>query len=137
MDKVELDAITERIIGAAHRVSNTLGAGFVEKVYENAYAYEMRKDSLVVVQQHPIKVVYDGIVVGDFYIDMLVENLVLVELKAVSALNDDHMMQTLNYLRASNLPACLLINFGTPKAQIRRLHPSPTWKNQSWKYAKR
>ena len=137
MDKVELDAITERIIGAAHKVSNTLGAGFVEKVYENAHAYEMRKDGLFVVQQHPIKVVYDGIVVGDFYVNMLVENLVLVELKSVSALNDDHMMQTLDYLRAANLPACLLINFGTPKAQIRRLHPSPTWKTHTWKYAKR
>jgi len=136
MDKMELDAITETIIGAAHKVSNTLGVGFVEKVYENAHAHEMRKDGLIVVQQHPIKVVYDGIVVGDFYVDMLVENLVLLELKAVSALNDDHMMQTLNYLRASCLPACLLINFGTPKAQIRRLHPSPTWKNQPWKYAK-
>src|SRR3990172_4004900 len=134
---MELDAITERIIGAAHKVSNTLGAGFVEKVYENAHAYEMRKDGLVVVQQHPIKVIYDGIVVGDFFVDMLVESLVLVELKSVSALNDDHMMQTLNYLRASDLPACLLINFGTPKAQIRRLHPSPTWKTQTWKYAKR
>jgi GxxExxY protein len=136
MDKIDLDAITERIIGAAHRVSNALGAGFVEKVYENAHAYEMRKDGLVVVQQHPIKVIYDGIVVGDFFVDILVENLVLVELKAVSSLNDDHMKQTLNYLRASNLPACLLINFGTPKAQIRRLHPSPTWKSSTWKYAK-
>lgn len=135
MDKVQLDAVTERIIGAAHRVSNTLGAGFVEKVYENAHAHELRKDGLIVVQQHPIKVIYDGIVVGDFFGDILVENLVLVELKAVSSLNEDHMKQTLNYLRASNFPACLLINFGTPKVQIRRLHPSPAWKNQSWKYA--
>jgi GxxExxY protein len=137
MDKSELDAITERIIGAAHKVSNTLGIGFVEKVYENAHAYEMRKDGLSVVQQHPIKVVYDGVVVGDFFADLLVEDLVLVELKSVSGLNDDHMMQALNYLRASALPACLLINFGTPRAQIRRLHPSPTWKTHSWKYAKR
>ena len=136
MDKEALDAITERIIGTAHKVSNTLGAGFVEKVYENAHAHEMRKDGLLVVQQHPIKVVYDGIVVGEFCVDLLVENLVLVELKSVSALNDDHMKQTLNYLRASNLPTCLLINFGTPKAQIRGLHPSPTWKTQLSKYAK-
>jgi GxxExxY protein len=136
MEKADLDVITERIIGAAHRVSNTLGTGFVEKVYENAHAHEMRKGGLMVVQQHPIKVVYDGIVVGDFYVDILVENLVLVELKSVSSLNDDHMRQALNYLRASTLPACLLINFGTPKAQIRRLHPSPTWKTSSWKYAK-
>ena len=137
MDKVELDTITERIIGTAHKVSNTLGIGFVKKVYENAHAHEMRKDGLNVVQQHPIKVVYDGIVVGDFFVDLLVEDLVLVELKSVSTLNDDHMMQALNYLRASGLPACLLINFGTPRAQIRRLHPSPKWKtSQSNKYIK-
>ena len=136
MDKEELDAITERIIEAAHKVSNTLGAGFIEKVYENAHAHEMRKGGLAVVQQHPIKVVYDGIVVGEFCIDVLVENVVLVELKAVSVLNEDHMKQALNYLRASNLPACLLLNFGTPKAQIRRLHPSPSWKTQLSRYAK-
>ena len=110
MDKMELDAITERIIGAAHRVSNTLGIGFVEKVYENAHAHEMRKDGLTVVQQHPIKVVYDEVVVGEFFADFLVEALILVELKSVSVLNDDHMMQALNYLRASGSPACLLIN---------------------------
>ena len=137
MNKPELDTITERIIGAAHMVSNTLGIGFIEKVYENALAHEMRKDGLAVVQQHPIKVEYDDIVVGDFFIDILVEDMVLVELKAVSALNDTHMMQALNYLRASELPACLLINFGTPKAQIRRLHPSPTWQTHTWKYVKR
>lgn len=137
MDKANVDAITEKIIGAAHKVSNTLGIGFVEKVYENAFAHEMKKDGLKVIQQHPIKVIYDGILVGDFFVDLLVEDLVLVELKSVSILNDEHMMQALNYLRASELPACLLINFGTPKAQIRRLHPSPTWKAHSWKYLKR
>ena len=137
MNKAELDKITERIIGAAHKVSNALGVGFLEKVYENAHVHEMRKDGLSIIQQHPIKVVYDGIVVGDFFVDLLVENLILVELKAVSTLNDDHMMQALNYLRASELPACLLINFGTPRAQIRRLHPSPKWKSsQPSKYVK-
>ena len=118
-------------------MSNALGVGFLEKVYENAHVHEMRKDGLSIIQQHPIKVVYDGIVVGDFFVDLLVENLILVELKAVSTLNDDHMMQALNYLRASELPACLLINFGTPRAQIRRLHPSPKWKSsQPSKYVK-
>ena len=137
MDKAKLDAITERIIGAAHKVSNTLGIGFVEKVYENAHAHEMRKDGLTVVQQHPIKVSYDDVVVGEFFVDLLVDDLVLVELKAVSTLNDNHMMQALNYLRASGLPACLLINFGTPRAQIRRLHPSPKWKtSQPSRYVK-
>ena len=64
MDKTELDAITERIIGAAHKVSNTLGIGFVEKIYENAHAHETRKDGLTIVQQHPIKVVYGGFFCG-------------------------------------------------------------------------
>ena len=75
----------------------------------------MRKDGLNVIQQHPIKVVYDGIIVGEFFADMLVEDIVLVELKAVSALTDEHMAQALNYLRATGLPACLLINFGQSK----------------------
>lgn len=110
----ELDKLTERIIGCAHTVSNTLEIGFVEKVYENSHAHEMRKDGLKVLQQYPINVVYDGIIVGEFFIDMLVADVVLVELKAASALTDEHLAQALNYLRATGLPACLLINFGQP-----------------------
>lgn len=129
MSQSELDSITARIIGCAHRVSNTLGIGFVEKIYENAHAHEMRKDGLNVVQQYPVRVMYDGILVGQFFVDTLVEGLVLVELKAVSGLLNEHIAQALNYLRATGLPACLLINFGQPKIQIRRLYPSPTWKS--------
>jgi GxxExxY protein len=129
LSKPELDKITETIIGSAHTVSNTLGIGFVEKVYENAHVHQMRKDGLKVLQQYPIKVVYDGIMVGEFFADMLVEDVVLVELKAVSALTDEHMAQALNYMRATSLPACLLINFGQSRIQIRRLHPSPSWNN--------
>ena len=128
MTEMELDKITKEIIGCAYRVSNNLGIGFVEKVYENAHAHEMRKDGLRVVQQHPIKVVYDGIIVGEFSVDLLVEDRVLVELKAVSELTSEHLAQALNYLRASRLPTCLLINFGKPRIQIRHLHPSPNWK---------
>jgi len=128
MTEMELDKITKEIIGCAYRVSNNLGIGFVEKVYENAHAHEMRKDGLRVVQQHPIKVVYDGIIVGEFFVDLLVEDRVLVELKAVSELTSEHLAQALNYLRASRLPTCLLINFGKPRIQIRHLHPSPNWK---------
>lgn len=128
MADASLDRLTESIIGCAFNVSNTLGIGFVEKVYENAHAYEMRKQGLKVFQQYPIKVGYDGILVGEFFADLLIEDLVLVELKAVSVLNVDHIAQSLNYLRATGLPACLLINFGQPKLQVRRLHPSPKWK---------
>ncbi len=126
---MDLNKITERIISGAYEVSNTLGIGFVEKVYENAFVHELKKSGLQVVQQYPIKVVYDEIVVGEFFADMLVENLVLIELKAVTELREEHMTQSLNYLRATGLPACLLINFGTTRIQIRRLHPSPSWKS--------
>ncbi|MBI1856177.1 MAG: GxxExxY protein [Chloroflexi bacterium] len=128
MAETDLNKITEKIIACAYDVSNTLGIGFVEKVYENAHSHEMKKNGLHVARQYPIKVIYDGVVVGEFFADMLVENLILVELKAVTELNDDHMAQALNYLRATGLPACLLINFGKSRLQIRRLHPSPSWK---------
>ncbi len=128
LSKDELNSLTERIIGCAYEVSNRLGSGFVEKVYENAHAYEMRKNGPRVLQQCPIKVRYDGVVVGECVADELVEDVVLVELKAVSALNEEHAAQALNYLRATGLPASLLINFGLPKIQVRRLHPSPNWK---------
>jgi len=129
MDKEGLDRLTERIIGHAYRVSNALGIGFVEKVYENALVHLAQKDGLKVNQQHPIRVMFDGIVVGDFCVDMLVEGCILVELKAVSELASEHLAQALNYLRASGLEACLLINFGKTRIQVRRLYPSPNWKS--------
>jgi GxxExxY protein len=122
-----LDELTGRIIGCAHSVSNGLGSGFVEKVYEHALLHELRKSGMQVVPQHPLRVTYDGVVVGEFFADLLVQDTVLVELKAVSMLNNEHLAQALNYLRASGLPACLLLNFGRPKLELRRLHPSPVW----------
>ena len=92
-----MNAVTEKIIGCAYKVSNTLGIGFVEKVYENALAHLIRKLGLQVVQQHPIKVEFDGIVVGEFVADLWVEKRVLVELKAVSMLRDEHMAQALKF----------------------------------------
>jgi GxxExxY protein len=128
MEDISVDKITEKIIASAFKVSNSLGIGFVEKVYENAHAYQMRQDGLKVMQQYPIKVEYDGFIVGEFIADMLVEDRVLVELKAVSELTSEHLAQSLNYLRATGLEACLLINFGKSRLQVRRLHPSPAWK---------
>ncbi|HET9587784.1 MAG TPA: GxxExxY protein [Anaerolineales bacterium] len=128
MADLEIDKITEMIIGAAHKVSNTLGSGFIEHVYENALAHQTRKDGPTVLQQHRLLVRYDNAVVGEFFLDMLVNDLVIVEIKAVSTLANEHMAQGFNYLRASGLPACLLINFGQPRIQLRRLYPSPTWK---------
>ena len=119
--RIHLDQITERIIGCVHQVSNTLGAGFLEKVYENALAVELRQTGLQVVQQHQTDVRYRDTVVGEYVADLLIERSVIVEVKAVKALDDNHTAQCLNYLRATGLRVCLLVNFGTPKAAIKRV----------------
>jgi GxxExxY protein len=120
MDEAKMNELSEKIIGAAFKVSNALGCGFLEKVYENALAHELRKAGLSVVQQHPIPVYYDGVLVGDFFADLLVEGVVLVELKAVRAFDAIHEAQSLNYLKGTGLPLCLLLNFGKPKVEIKR-----------------
>jgi GxxExxY protein len=118
-DKMGL--LTEKVIGCAFTVSNTLGCGFLEKVYENALAHELRKAGPKVEQQHGINVYYDGQVVGEYAADLLVDGALLVELKAVKELDDIHLAQCLNYLRATNLRLCLLMNFAKPKVDIRRV----------------
>ena len=129
MPTQEVNAITEKIIGCAYSVSNTLGIGFVEKVYENAMVVALQKTDVNVEQPYPIKVTFDGVVVGEFYADLFVERRVLVELKAVSMLNQDHTAQALNYLRATGADVCLLLNFARPKIEIKRLLPSVHWKS--------
>ena len=94
------DPLTEQIIGAAYRVAKSLGYGFLEKVYENALAHELRKAGLKTEQQHGIKVHYDGVIVGDFVADLIVEDRVIVELKAARAIDDIHVAQALNDLKA-------------------------------------
>jgi GxxExxY protein len=113
--------ITEKAIGCAFKVSNTLGCGFLEKVYENAMVIEIRKAGLVVNQSFPMQVLYDGAVVGIYEADILVENSLLIELKVVKNLDEVHVAQCLNYLRATGLSLCLLINFYRPKIEIRRI----------------
>ena len=120
-----LHELSERIIGCAFTVSNTLGAGFLEKVYENALAHELRRGGLTVFQQHAVAVHYDGVVVGTYAADLLVEDAILVELKAVKALDAIYSAQCLNYLKATNLRLCLLLNFGTPRMEIKRLVHGP------------
>ena len=123
-DAWSLAPVTERVIGCAFRVANTLGQGFVEKVYENALAHEMRKAGLGVVQQRGIVVFYDDVVVGEYTADLIVEDAVIVELKVVGGLSDVHVPQCRNYLRATGEPLCLLINFGGTKVEIRRITAS-------------
>ena len=120
-DEAETNRLSERIIGAAFQVLNTLGAGFLEKVYENALAHELRKAGLTVAQQHGITVTYDGVVVGEYAVDLLVEGTIIVELKAIKALDNAHTAQCLNYLKATGLHLCLLLNFGKPRLEIHRI----------------
>jgi GxxExxY protein len=120
-DEHRLTELSERIIGCAYVVSNTLGSGFLEKVYENALAHELRKVGLAVLQQRGVSVRYDGIVVGEYAPDLLVDERVLVELKSVRALEDIHTAQCLNYLRATGLRLCILLNFGRPRVEVRRV----------------
>ncbi len=120
-DEVYYNSITEQIIGCAYRVANRLGTGFLEKVYENALCHEISKSSLKFIQQQPIRVTYDEKVVGEYFVDLLVQNEIVVELKAVKKLDASHFAQCMNYLKATGKRVGLLINFGAPKVEIRRI----------------
>jgi GxxExxY protein len=113
--------ITEKILECALRVHAALGIGFLEKVYENALVHELRKNGLSVVQQCPIPVRYDGVIVGDYVADLSVESKILLELKAICAFADEHAAICINYLRSTSLPVCLLLNFGSVRLGIKRL----------------
>src|SRR5687767_6619274 len=102
-DRERLNALTERIIAAAFRVGNVLGCGFMEKVYENVLAHELRKAGFSVEQQRAIAVMYDGVVVGDYVADLIVEGSIIVELKAIKSLKDIHAAQCINYLAATKM----------------------------------
>jgi len=119
-DENALNRVSDRIIGCAFQVMNTLGVGFLEKVYENALAHELRKAGLRVAQQQGITVRYD-IVVGEYTADTLAGNAVIVEMKAVKALDSIHTAQCINYLKASGIRLSLLLNFGKPRIEIHRL----------------
>lgn len=102
------------------KVHQALGPGFLESVYVKALGHELSKTGLLVEYSHAIKVVYDGVIVGNFIADILVEDKVLIESKAVGALKDAHEIQLVNYLAATGLEIGLLLNFGAPSLQIKR-----------------
>ncbi len=111
--------ITNSILKAFFSVYNQLGYGFIERIYQNSMFIELQGSNLVVVQQAPIEVYYRGVQVGRFAADLLVADSVIVELKAVKALAEEHEAQLLNYLKATRYEVGLLLNFG-PKAEFRR-----------------
>ena len=114
------DLLTGKIIASAYKVYNTLGFGFLEKVYENALVIELRKNILSTAQQFPLTVFYDEQVVGDFYADLIVETRVVVELKSVTQLAPRHEAQLVNYLNTTKQDVGLLINFGPDGIEVKR-----------------
>jgi len=120
-DKIIHQEITEKIIKGFYTVYNTLGHGFLEKVYENAFAIELRKLGLRAEQQKKIEVFYDNHQVGEYYADILVDELVILELKAADAIAPEHEAQIINYLKATKIEVGLLFNFGPKPQFIRRI----------------
>lgn len=115
------DDITEKIIGCAYSVARELGFGFLEKVYENAMIIELSDKKLQVENQKPINVFYHGKNVGQYFADLMVEDMVIVELKSIKELNSIHKAQLLNYLKATKHRIGLLINFAPEKVEIKRV----------------
>jgi len=120
MSKYKYEEITRQIINAAHTVHNELGYGFLEKVYHNSLVIELRKRSFFVEPEKPINVKYDNQPVGEFFADIVVDNKVIVEVKATDKYNPLFEAQLLNYLKATGLEVGLIINFG-PSVQVKRM----------------
>ena len=124
MNKTEendTNMLTESIISCGYTVSNGLGAGFLEKVYENAMVLELSKRGFSVESQKAISVYYGDKMVGEYYADIFVERAVIIELKVVKCIDSTHIAQTLNYLKACNLHCGLILNFKNPKLEIKRV----------------
>ena len=111
--------LTSKIIRCFYKVYNTLGFGFLEKVYENALKYELERNGLFVENQRPIRVYYENLVVGEYFADLMVENKIIIELKAAESLHEKNEIQLINYLKATEIEIGFLFNFGK-EPEIRR-----------------
>jgi len=120
-DERRLNALSEEIIGVAFEVINVIGVGFLEKVYENALNIELNLRGLKTFQQAPLKVYYKKELAGDYIADILVEDEIIIEVKAVKDIDRVHFSQCLNYLRITGLKLCLLLNFSKPRVEIKRI----------------
>ena len=120
-EKILHKDLSYKIIGLAMEVHTKLGYGFLEKVYENAMMVLLRREGIHAKQQAPITVYFDGKVVGDYYADILVEDKIILELKAIEKITDVHRAQTLNYLKATGLHLAILLNLGRERLKYERL----------------
>lgn len=116
-----LESLTDRVLSAVFEVSNTLGAGFLEKVYERALMRELALRGISATAQASFAVVYKGQSVGEYFADILVEGALAIDLKCVERLASEHTAQCLIYLRASGRTVCLLVNFQRPKVEWKRV----------------
>ena len=114
--------LTGEILEACFEVSNELGIGFVESVYEKALVVALQQKGLKAERQIPLTVHFRGVVVGEFFADVLVENKVLIELKAVKNFVNEHFAQIINYLKTTKIEVGLIVNFGNPKLEYRRFN---------------
>lgn len=121
MERRQEDRLMEVIIGAAYEVSNTLGVGFLEKLYERALALELKQRAINVVAQAPLEVRYKGVIIGAYYADLVVENRLIVELKCVEKIVGQHIAQCINYLRACDMQVALLLNFQHPGVELKKV----------------
>jgi len=121
MNADELDSLTERVLGAVFEVTNTLGDGFLEKVYQRALLRELGLRGIRAVAEASFTVTYKGHSAGEYFADLLVEDVLVVELKCVDRFSSEHSAQCLNYLRASGRSVCLLVNFQRPKVEWKRI----------------
>jgi len=117
--------ITRKIISSSYKVFNTLGFGFLESVYRKAMAIELLKNDLKLEEEKPLKVYYENVIVGDFYVDLMIENEIIVELKSVQNLANEHEVQLVNYLNGMKKEIGLLINFGPKGVEVKRKYRSP------------
>jgi len=125
LHNMECEELTHKTIGCAYKVFNQLGFGFLESIYKNAMIIELGKSDLKVEAEKPLKVYYDGQVVGDFYVDLFIEGTVIVELKSVQRLAKEHEVQLVNYLNGLNKEIGLLINFGPSGVEVKRKYRRP------------
>jgi GxxExxY protein len=121
----ELDGLVERVVGAVYEVSNVLGGGFLEKVYERALVQELVLRGLTVTSQAAFPVGYKGQCVGEYVADLLVEEKLIIELKCVDEFGKEHLAQCINYLKASGIKLALLVNFQKPRVEWRRIVYTP------------
>jgi len=119
--KYKYEEVTEKIIGAFYNVYNALGYGFLEKVYENALILELNERAMVAKQQIPIEVHYKDKLVGEYFADIIVEDKIILEIKAVDQLTEEHTLQLINYLKSTNIEIGLLLNFGKEPQVVRKI----------------